>query len=179
MPADDGRDRGLAAWVRALVVALETADPGAAATLRRVAGRRSARIGLDDAWVDVRFDARGALRVRSADGPGAGPWGRSTRQAVVDVLAARLEVRDAVLTGRVEVVGTVVEVAAMVAIVEILLDASARAPGLQALADELVAGTAPGPWVASVAWYPDEVAAGELALLDRLGLASTPRADRG
>jgi hypothetical protein len=170
MPAD----RGLAAWLRAIVGALEAADPVGAATLRGVAGRRSARIGLDAEWVAVRFDEHGALRLRTVDGPGAGPWGRSSRSTVVDVLAARVEVRDAVLAGDVEIVGSVAEVAAMVAIIEIVLDAAMRAPALQALADELVAavGSPTGPARPPVPWYPDEIAPAELRLLRGLGLVA-------
>ncbi|MDM7853547.1 hypothetical protein [Cellulomonas alba] len=177
MPAD----RGLAAWVRAIVGALEAADPVGAATLRGVAARRSARIGLDDEWVAVGFDDHGALRVRRVDGPGTGPWGRSSRGTVVDVLAARVEVRDAVLTGDVEVVGTVAEVAAMIAVIEIVLDAAMRAPALQALADELVAavGAPTGPGRAPVPWYPDEIAPAELRLLRALGLLADPPAATG
>jgi len=164
-------DRGLAAFVAALVAGLDAGDPGAGARVRRLAGAREARIGLDDEAVDVRFDDAGRLRVTSAAGEGPACWGRTDRGTVVDLLEARLEVRDAVLTGRIEVVGTVAEVAAIFAVVEVLLASAVRLPALQALADEIVTGVpvARSP-VAAVAWYPAEIGAPEIALLGDLDL---------
>lgn len=161
-------DRGLVAFLAALVAGLD-ADGQAAARVRRLAGSRAAVVGLDDEWASVRFGADGTLHVASADGPSV-PWGRSDRGTVVDVLRARAEVRDVVLSGRVEVVGGVEEVAAMFAIVEVLLAASARLPALQALADELVAPAAPEQDAPT--WYPDEITSAERDLLQRLDLLS-------
>lgn len=168
MPAD----RGLAAFVAALVAGLDAGDPAAAARVRELAGERAARIGLDDEQVDVRFDGLGRLRVVSASGDGPACRGSSDRGTVVDILGARLEVRDAVLSGRVDVVGTVPEVAAMFAIVEILLASSARLPALQRLADELLAATPPpaGPVAPTEPWHPEEISAAEVAMLADLDL---------
>jgi hypothetical protein len=162
-------DRGLAAFVAALVAGL---DAGAAGQVRRLAGQREARIGLDDEEVDVRFDGLGQLRVVEAVGDGPACRGRSDRATVVEILGARLEVRDAVLTGRVDVVGTVGEVAAIFAIVEVLLAASARLPALQQLADELLtaAPVAPRPAAPHVPWHPDEISSAEVAMLAELDL---------
>lgn len=164
-------DRGLAAFVAALVAGLDAGDPGAGARVRRLAGAREARIGLDDEAVDVRFDDAGLLRVTSAAGPGPACWGRTDRGTVVDLLEARLEVRDAVLSGRIEVVGTVDEVAAIFALVEVLIASSVRLPALQALADELLAGAPVAPPTATrVAWYPAETGPDEIVLLGELDL---------
>lgn len=164
-------DRGLAAFVAALVAGLDAGDPDAGARVRRLAGAREARIGLDDEAVDVRFDGAGALRVTSAAAHGPACWGRTDRGTVVDLLEARLEVRDAVLTGRIEVVGTVEDVAAIFAVVEVLLASSVRLPALQALADELLTGAAVAPSsTAQVAWYPSETSPEEMVLLGELDL---------
>ncbi|MEZ0447769.1 hypothetical protein [Cellulomonas sp. ICMP 17802] len=174
-------DRGLAAFVAALVAGLDAGDPAAGSRVRRLAGARGARIGLDDDAVDVRFDHAGRLRVTSAEGADPACWGRTDRETVVDLLGARLEVRDAVLTGRIEVVGTVDDVAAIFAVVEVLLAASVRLPALQRLADELLAGApAGGSSGPRVAWYPAEIGAEEIALLGRLDLlADEPRGAAG
>ncbi len=167
-------DRGLVGFLAALVAGTDAGDPVAAARLRRLAGRQVARIGLDDERADVRFDARGAFRVVAATDGGAGPAcrGWSDRATVGQILGGRLEVRDAVLTGRVEVVGTVAQVAAIVAVIEVLLSASVRVPALQDLADELHADprSAARPPVEAVPWHPDEISSAEVALLARLDL---------
>ena len=168
MPAD----RGLLAFVGALVAGLDAGDPTAASRVRALAGTRTARIGLDDESVDVRFAADGSFHATSV-GEGAAPCrGRTDRRTVHDLLDARLEIRDAVLSGRIEAVGPVPDVAAMFAVVEVLLAASVRLPALQSLADELL-GVPPAPGAptrADLAWYPDEITPAERALLADLDL---------
>ncbi|WP_421734027.1 hypothetical protein [Cellulomonas sp.] len=164
-------DRGLAAFVAGLVAGLDAGDPDAGARVRRLARAHEARIGLDDEAVDARFDDDGRLRVTTAVGDGPRCWGRTDRGTVADLLDARLEVRDAVLTGRIEVVGTVEEVAAIFAVVEVLIGASVRLPALQTLADELLAGAPVEPRPATRAsWYPTEIGPVEIALLAELDL---------
>ncbi|WP_426592197.1 hypothetical protein ACPPVS_10405 [Cellulomonas sp. McL0617] len=168
MPADVQADRGLLAFVVGLVAGL---DASSAARVRRLAGSRSARIGLDDESVDVSFGPDGSLRASSSSPAEVACRGRTDRRTVLDLLGARLEVRDAVLSGWIEVVGPVEDVAAIFAIVEVLLAASVRLPALQVLAGELAGPPGPvrGP---AVAWYPDEITAAEVALLSELDLMS-------
>ncbi len=162
-------------YVSALFSALDEGDPAGAERVRRIAGGRSARIGLDDEVVLVRFDA-GRLLV-APDRPAAPVDGTGTtdRTTVIDLLGARLEAYDAITTGRVEVVGAVDAVAAMLTIIEILLDSSSRVPALQELAGRLRTGEPPAarrvrgpvvPW----AGYPDALPSTEISLLADLDL---------
>lgn len=174
----------LAWYVSALFAALDEHDPAAAERVRRVAAGRSARIGLDDEVVLVRFGA-GRLLIES-DRPDARVDGTGTtdRTTVVDLLGARLEAYDAISTGRVEVVGAVDAVAAMLTIIEILLDSSSRVPALQELAGRLRAGDLPaarpvrGP-LAPWAGYPDALPPTEITLLADLDLLRDGPAEGG
>jgi hypothetical protein len=99
--------------------------------------------------------------------------GRTDSGTVVDILAARLEATDAILSGRVEATGEPEAVAAMLLIIEILLDASVRAPVMQLLAREFVAAfvlrSTPHD-TPMVAWYPRGITDTELDLLRGLDL---------
>ncbi len=173
-PPSPGRPLGLAGYVEALIEALGRADPGALARLRRVVGERRARIVLDDEAVDVTF-AGAVLAVRSAGGRPPNGEGTTDRATVLDLLDGHLEVTGAILDGRLRVRGATDAVVRMFAAIEILLDAAPRTPALQALAaqfrrerpaparEDAVAG-AP---VRRTAWYPEERAADEDALLAR------------
>jgi len=137
--------RDLAGYVAALVETLARAEPAALTRMRDVVGARRARIGLDREAVDVAFAPSGALVVGA---PGAlGPIdgeGRTDRDTVLDLLDGYLEVVEAILAGRLDAVGDVEAVARIFAAVEIMLDASSRAPGLQDLAREYRT-SGPGP----------------------------------
>jgi len=164
----------LGAYVEALVAALGRADPEALARLRRVVGQRRARIVLDDDAVDVRF-ADDRLVVVPAAGAHVHGEGVTDRETVLALLDGHVEVVDAVLDGRLRVRGTTDAVARMFNAIEILLDASPRAPAMQALAAHfrrhpvpaMPAAPAAGAPVRRTAWYPDERDGGEDALLAR------------
>ena len=90
-----------------------------------------------------------------------------------------LEVSDAILAGRLEVVADVDAVADMFAAIDILLDASSRSPELQALAREFHEQAGRAPPRRPV--HTTAVAAREPALLARLDLlpdAAEPARDR-
>src|SRR4029453_12151198 len=92
---------------------------------------------------------------------------------VLDLLDGHLEVVDAILDGRLAVRGATDALARMFTAIEILLDAAPRVPALQALAAHFrrhsppASGDLPasGTPVRRTAWYPEERAAGEDALL--------------
>jgi len=173
--------RPLGAYVAALVDELGRADREALARMRRIVGRRRASIELGDEAVEVGF-GHDALVVIPATGAAVDGEGITDRQTVLDMLDARLEVTDAILDGRLHVRGTTDAVVRMFTAIEILLDASPRAPALQRLASHFRATTPrpPGgePLAAAptrrTAWFPAERAAGEDAVLARHGLLPEP-----
>lgn len=180
--SETGVERTLAAYVSALLAGVDALDPAAGARIRWLAGASTARIGLDHEAVLVRF-VDGGLDVRPDDPDATVDGSGSTdRGTVLDLLAGRLEVTQAMLAGRLEVVGPPDSVVAMLQIVEIVLDASARSAVLQDLQRDLVAaaahqggaearrGRSQHPPSADVAWYPDDIPPDELALLVRLDL---------
>jgi hypothetical protein len=181
MSSEAGLERTLAAYVTALLDAVDALDPVAGGRIRWLAGGRTARIRLDREAVLARFADR-LLEVRLDDPDTAVDGSGSTdRATVIELLAGRLEVTQAMLTGRLEVVGAPDAVIAMLQIVEIVLDASARSPQLQRLQRDLVeaaqfrggqsVGVHPqGRPSAEVAWYPDDIPTDELVLLARLDL---------
>ncbi|MFZ5852534.1 MAG: hypothetical protein ACOYY2_14260 [Actinomycetota bacterium] len=166
--------RSLAAYVAALVAAVDRHDAYAALRLRAVAGSRRARIGLDGERVLVRFD--GDRLAVEPDQPGAPVDGEGYTDSgtVRELLAGRLEGSTAVLSGAVHVVGAPEAVAAMLHLVEILLDVSLREPELQDLARDLLGTRAqaglPDSRDYGVAWYPEEVTPAAMDLLARLDL---------
>jgi hypothetical protein len=133
--------RTLAEYVRELVARLGAADAAALERLRRVVGTRRARITLDDETVVVSLGRRGvivrALR-RAAGGRVVDGVGRTDRATTLDVLGGYCEVTEAVLSGHLELSGTVDAVARMGQAIELLLDVATRAPALQALARDFV-----------------------------------------
>ena len=168
----------LGGYIEAIVMILASNDVFAAARMRRVAGARRARIMLDDEVVEVSF-REGELRVEPADpARQVDGTGRTDRGTVLDLLAARLEVSAAILEGLIEIEGTPDAVAAMLLIIEIVLDAAPRNPALQLLADEFVNESSsghvraqgPGTRQLSTAWYPAASAAAEDSVLARLNL---------
>jgi putative sterol carrier protein len=181
--SEAGVERTLAAYVTALLDGVDALDPAAGARIRWLAGGSTARIRLDRETVLVRFvdellDVRPDDPEAAVDGTGS-----TDRGTVLDLLAGRLEVTQAMLAGRLEVVGAPDSVVAMLQIVEIVLDASARSADLQEVQRDLVAAASPRsgggearagqpqrPSSADVAWYPDDIPPDELALLVRLDL---------
>ncbi len=183
-----GPDRSLLAYISELVSRLGAGDPAAADRLREVVGDRRARIGLDDVTVLVAFDRAGGLRiveVTDPDGPAGAAvdgTGSTTHPVVLDLLAGRREVADAVLDGDIEIRGHADAVAALFSAVDILLEAAARLPALRELADEYVAAhrrapspsDLPPPSTTRRGWPPDLHDAVEEALLYRWGLRHRP-----
>jgi len=127
----------VAGYVSALIGRLGEVDPEALGRMQKVVGRRRARITLDDEVIDICFVA-GHLDVAAAtadsvvDGEGG-----TDRETVIALLDGRLEVTDAIMRGRLRVTGAAGDVIRMFHAIEILLDASARTPALQALAAAL------------------------------------------
>jgi len=163
---------GLGGYIAGSIAALGAADPAALARMRHVVGRRRARIALDAETVDVTFVGE-ALSVRPAAGGRVHGEGSTDLATVLDLLDGHLEVTDAILDGRLAVRGATDALARMFTAIEILLDASPRVPSLQALAAHFrrhgrpAAGdqAASGTPARRTAWYPEERAAGEDALL--------------
>lgn len=170
--------RALAGWITALLDALGAADPTALARLRRLVGRRRARIGLDDEVVDVGFERARFVAVPASPRRRVHGTGETDRQTVLDLLDAHCEVTDAILDGRLRVRGATDAVSRIVGAIEILLDAAPRAPALQALAEEFRrerlrparAEPVAGVPVRRTAWSPVERPPGEDALLARRDL---------
>jgi len=157
----------LGEYVTALIARLGEADPEALARMQRVVGRRRARIALDDEAIDVAFVPHGLdVQPATVDAPIDGE-GATSRETVVALLDGRLEVTDAILQGYLRVTGTADDVSRMFVAIEILLDVSARAPALQALAETL-RGAAPA--VPATAVSPWEAQSREDEMLARLGL---------
>jgi hypothetical protein len=171
--SDAAGRRSLADYIRALVAAVDAHDPYAGARLRSAAAGRRARISLDDETVLVWFD--GAALVVSPDDPAIAVdgEGRSDSWTVADLLDARVEATEALLNGRVQATGAPEAVAAMLHIIEILLDISLRDPGMQLLARGLVGSLGPRPTdhgAPTTAWYPRDVTEEELRVLHDLDL---------
>jgi hypothetical protein len=169
--------RSLASYVDALYAAVDDHDPSAGRRIRDLAAGRTGRIRLDDDVVLATFVAGGLAVTPDDPAVAADGQGATDRGTVMALLTGRLEAAAALLTGRVEIVGEPDAVIAILQIIEILLDAAARAPELQRLERELVAGhfvavpsaagsrEGPGP-----SWYPDDISHHERALLARLDL---------
>lgn len=130
--------RTLAEWIALLVAALD-ADPVTAGRLRLVAAGGAAVIGLDEERVYVTFAPDGGLVVRPARADDVVHGrGTATRTVVRDLLAARLDLHDAVTSGLVVVHGPARRATDLLHIIELLLDASARLPTLRNHAAEVV-----------------------------------------
>ncbi len=169
----------MADYIAALIAHLDTADPAAAARLRQVVGLRRARISLDTETVDVWFDS-GAFMVEEVsieNGAAAlDGQGRTDRRTTLDLLDGYAEVTDAVLDGRLDLVGTVDDVARIFQAIAILLDGATRWPPLQRLAEAYRADPClhvtlgPRPTRLRTGFVGDPVSTEELALLERLDL---------
>jgi hypothetical protein len=169
--------RSLAEYIMLLHSRLEAEDHIAAARLRDAVGDRSACIVLDDERVVVRFEGvrlvASSTLASEADGGGV-----TSRATTLDFIGGYLEVTDAVLDGRLDLIGTVDDIAAIGQAIEILIDGSSRISRLQQLARDFwddpcraAAGTREaGPMERRTAFYPDSPREEERALLTRLGL---------
>jgi len=109
-----------------------------------------------------KLDVQPATVDTPIDGEGA-----TSRETVVALLDGRLEVTDAILQGYLRVTGAADDVSRMFVAIEILLDVSARAPALQALAETLRVAA---PAVPATAVSPWEAQSREDEMLARLGL---------
>ena len=120
-------------YIEALVAGVDQAEPASAARLRAIVGDRSAVIAVDDESVLVCFVGL-TLVVTEGGGPAHG-YGFTDRRTVLDLLAARVEITEAVLNDRLQLTGTNDAIVRISQAIEILLDVSSRAPALQTLAD--------------------------------------------
>jgi hypothetical protein len=174
----DGR-RSLGEYIEALVEELGRADPAALARMQDVVGSRRARVVLDDESVDVQMVAD-ALVVETSSADAVDGEGTIDRGTVLDLIDGYVDVADAILDGRLDVRGSVDDVQRIFAAIEILLDASARAPALQRLARDFRGDPCPPPHgrpvraSAQEPWYPPVPGADEIALLARLDLLPDP-----
>jgi hypothetical protein len=170
--------------VAGLVECLGRADPEALIRIRRVAGARRARIVLDDEAIEVAFGPSELLIEPATEGPVDGE-GITDRSTVLGVLDGYLEVTDAVLDGRLRVLGPPENVTRMFQVIEILVDGAVRIPELQSLAADFrrdpcreSPGLSPAPRPRQTAWFPTERSDAEQGLLARLGLLSDNRPTR-
>jgi hypothetical protein len=163
----------LRSWIQALVDALDEDEWGAAARLRAVVAGYSARIVLDDETVLVSMPD-GELEWHAADAsmPVDGEGG-ATSGVVLAILEGTLEVTDAVERGLVQAAGSPEAVVRMFHAIELILDASARVPALRRLADDF-RREADRSRTRGLAERPRPPGAGELRLLERLGVGSRP-----
>lgn len=171
----------LGEYVSALLEVFGEAQPAALARMRQIVGDRRAKIILDDEAVEVIFGP-GGLEVypvtQELENSHTGATETATTLALLD---GELEVTDAILNGRLQVFGDSEDVIRMFAAIEILLDASPRTPGLQALGskfrdDRRSRPRAPYP-ADCVSWYPFRCSAKEIDLLEKLDLLPGPEAE--
>jgi hypothetical protein len=162
--------RLLTAYLEALIADLGHADSAALSRLRQIVGARRARIGLDAEVCELCFAGQRFLVM--ADGGGAVEGlGSTSLQTVQDLMGGRLEVNEALLSGRLRVQGGVEDIARIFQAIEILIDVSVASPPLQELAAELARRRgAADPAVAPIVISPRHLDERELALLRRLDL---------
>lgn len=174
--------KSLGGYIEAIVTTLASNDPFAASRMQRIAAGQRARITLDDEAVEVTFQEE-QLRIAPADpGRRVDGTGQTDRWIVLDLLAGRLEASTAILDGLIKIDGTPDAVAAMLLIIEIVLDASPRNAALQLLAHEFAndpssrqAYTLGAPSRQPLtAWYPIARTPAEDRLLARLDLLPDP-----
>jgi len=162
--------RSLSEFIVALVAELDAADEAAARRLHHVTRGRSATIALDREAVFVTFiDETLTVTPTSPDGP---PLGRTDSETVAALLDGTVEAHAAIINGRIEAQGTTEDVARIFVAIEIVLDASPRAPALQRLADEYRRAYARPEHArfARTAWYAFGPSTDEWRLLAELDL---------
>lgn len=164
----------LAGYVRALIDAVQAAEPDSATRLRQIVRGQVALISVDDEAIIVRFEgdeliADAATEASSFDGSG-----ETDRQTVLALLAGRLEVTDAIIDGRLRMRGTTDGIVRISRAIEILIDVAVRAPRLQEIARTYRLGRGHVPLVPGRDADPSPPRAlprdAELAMLRRLGL---------
>ena len=145
--------------------------------IRRVVGKRRARITLDEESVEVFFH-RGRLRVEDAGGDVVDGTGRTSRETTLDLMGGYVEVTSAILDGGLELTGTADAVVRMATVLELLIDGATRVPALQQLARDFrndpsrprpSARTA-GPLRRTTRFYPDRPGEQERRVLARCDL---------
>lgn len=162
-------------FVRLLIEELARSDYRAFVRLRATVEDRCARITLDEESIEVWF-AGEELTVAPAAGRTIDGEGGTDGSTVHDLLDGHIEVLDAILDGRLDVRGAPEDIHQIFVAIEILLDASARAPGLQELARRFRtdpcrrARAAPGSATRRMPWFPPRASEAETMLLERLRL---------
>jgi hypothetical protein len=143
--------RHLAGYLRLLFDRLHRWEPDRAAAIRRLVGRRRARIMLGNEAAVIYFTGRRfvAREVPAAPNMKA-PYGVTERATVIAILAGFLELSDAIADGWLDLRGTTDDVIDMCAAIEVLIDASTRIPELQALARDFRNDPKTGPFKARV-----------------------------
>lgn len=165
----------LAEYVWLLVDELGRADYPALERLRAAVDDRCARITLDNESIEVWFTGDELVIADAAERDVDGK-GTTVGSTVHDLLDGHIEVLDAILDGRLDVTGPPDDIHRIFVAIEVLLDASARAPDLQELAKRFRDDPCRGERAAPVAatrrtpWFPPRPAGEEEALLARLGL---------
>jgi hypothetical protein len=157
----------LAEYIMALVQTLAIHERPSAERLRLIVGERTARISLDDETVDVAFAGLQLVVTPASPAKKVDGFGGTDRGVTLALLDGRIEVNEAIFSGRLEVNGDLDGVNRIGMAIDVLLDASTRVPPLRQLARRFIdesADAAPAP-VPSV---KDDRA--EMALLGRLGL---------
>jgi hypothetical protein len=172
--------RSLAQYIRLLIARLDEKEPAAATRIRTLVGRRRARIALDDETVIVGFSATdGRLMVGDDDGQPVAGSGVTDRATVLALLDGYASVTDVILDGRLRVDGPVDDIARMFQSIETLIDGATRVPMLQQLARDFRGDPCRAPGSgrrgrgasqSRSQVSPGSVGAGEMALLERLGL---------
>jgi len=182
--------RTLAEYIARLVALLGEHEPEGLARLRSVIGARLARITLDDESVLVHFSAEQLVVVPANDpdrsteeaGEARSPApparvvdgeGGTDRLTTFALLDGRLDVTEAVVTGRLQARGDIENLSRIFHAVEILIDAATRVPSLQRLSAEYLGdpcrvGRPPFPGGPIDVWRADRLR--ELEMLDRLDL---------
>ena len=127
--------RSLGEYVRLLLREVERHDPLARARIAAVVERRRAWITLDAETVEVSL-RNGRLSVRKPVSRAPSGEGRTSRVCTLDLLDAHIEVTEAVLSGALELTGSLDDVTRMSMAIEVLIDASARIPAMRRLADD-------------------------------------------
>ena len=177
----------LAEYVAELIDRLGSHEPDLVESLRALVGDRRARIVLDDEAVETWFSGSTLVVSPAATPSGlANGEGATDRATTLDLIDGNVEVFEALLDGRLDARATIDDAARMFGAIEILLDGAVRIPALQALAAAYRADpcrspraphdpfATPPPSAGGI--YPFDVAASELALLERLDLLPIPPA---
>ncbi len=164
-------------YMSALIARLNELEPALVRRLREVVGERRARLVLDKEAIEIRF-AEGNLVVTEASDGVVDGEGATDRETTLHILAGRLEVTTALLEGRIRATGEIENLVRIFQAIEILLDGACRNPSLQKLSldytsDPCRESLAPGSRFTAarrVFLDPDQLPAGERAMLGRLGL---------